>query len=259
MNRQFCLTPTVRYDECNCDGFLTPAAFLRYMQEIASRDAEDARLEGAGYWVIKRTLMSFATPIPIHTKLELKTFGIGFTRITAQRGYEARPASAPQDEPLASARTLWVYVDSHGRPARLPDRTGQIWLPDGVVAPKPEPPFPAFPDRPPITTSAVVQFSEIDLMQHLNNASAVEMLDNAGWEALATTEITPATASFKIRHYDIEYSDSPRFGERLEIANWFEPYPTEGREFSRYQHITREGKKMVRAHSRWAWQAMQER
>ena len=258
MNRQFCLTHTVRYDECNCDGFLTPAAFLRYMQDIAARDAEDARLEGEGYWVIKRTVMSFATPIPIHTRLELKTFGIGFTRITAQRGYQARLASTPQAEPLASAHTLWVYVDAHGRPARLPDRTAQIWLPEGVMAPKPDPPFPSFPDRPPATTSAAVQFSEIDLMQHLNNASAVEMLDNAGWEVLATTEITPARASFKILHYDIEYSDSPRFGESLEVQNWFESHPTAGQEFSRFQRITLEGKTMVRAHSRWLWQATRE-
>ena len=86
MNRQFCLTHTVRYDECNCDGVLTPTAFLRYMQDIASRDAEDAQLEGEGYWVIKRTLMSFASAIPLHTSLELKTYGIGFSRITAMRG-----------------------------------------------------------------------------------------------------------------------------------------------------------------------------
>jgi len=259
MNRQFCLTHTVRYDECNCDGFLTPAAFLRYMQDIAAQDAEDVRLEGNGYWVIKRTVISFVTPIPIHTRLELKTYGIGFTRITAQRGYEARLASAPQDEPLVSARTLWVYVDSHGRPARLPERTAQIWLPDGVLTPQPEQPFLAFPDRLPVTTSAKVHFSEIDLMQHLNNASAVEMLDNAGWEALAGSEITPAGASFTIRHYDIEYGDSPRFGEHLEVQNWFEPYPTAGQEFTRLQHLMRESKTMVRARSRWLWQATQER
>ena len=142
MRRQFCLTHTVRYDESNCDGVLTPAAFLRYMQDIAARDAEDARLEGDGYWVIKRTVISFAAHIPIHARLELKTYGIGFTRITAQRGYEAHLASAPQDEPLISARTLWVYVDPHGRPMRLPERTAQIWLPDGVLAPQPEQPFP---------------------------------------------------------------------------------------------------------------------
>ena len=258
MRRQFCLTHTVRYDECNCDGVLTPAAFLRYMQDIAARDAGDARLEGNGYWISKRTVITFATPIPMHTRLELKTFGIGFTRITAQRGYEAHLVSAPQDEPLVSARTLWVYVDSHGRPVRLPERTAQIWLPDGGLPPQPEQPFPAFPEHPPATTSAVVQFSEIDLMQHLNNASAVEMLDNAGWEALARREITPAGARFTIRHYDIEYADSPLFGERLEVQSWFEPFPTAGQEFTRLQRITREGKTMVRARSRWLWQATQE-
>jgi len=259
MNRQFCLTHTVRYDECNCDGLLTPAAFLRYMQEIAARDAEDARLGGEGYWIIKRTVMAFATPIPVHTKLELKTYGIGFTRITAQRGYEARLAIAPGDEALMSARTLWVYVDPHGRPTRLPERTAQIWLPDGALPPQPEPPFPAAPLHPSVTTAAMVQFSQIDLMHHLNNASAVELLDNAGWEALAASEITPAGARFTIRHYDIDYGDSPRFGDRLQVQSWFEPLPEEGREFTRFQRITLSGKTMIQARSHWLWQAAQVR
>src|SRR5438270_8886623 len=259
MNRQFCLTHTVRYDECNCDGLLTPAAFLRYMQEIAARDAEDVRLGGEGYWVIKRTVMNFATPVPIHTRLELKTYGIGFTRITAQRGYEAQRVVAPDEEALVSARTLWVYVDSHGRPTRLPDRTAQIWLPDGMLAPQAEPPFPGVPLHPPVTTSAVVQFSQIDLMHHLNNACAVEMLDDAGWEALAAREIPPAGASLAIRRYDIEYGDSPRFGERLEVQSWFEPLPEEGQEFTRFQRIVREGKTMIQAHSHWLWPASQAR
>ncbi len=256
MNRQFRLNHTVRYDECNCDGFLTPVAFSRYMQDIASRDAEDAQLVGGGYWIIKRTMMSFASSIPLHTSLELKTFGIGFSRITAQRGYEARQALAPQDEALASAQTLWVYVNSSGRPVRLPERTAEIWMPDGVLSPQPDQPFPVFPENLPITTLAVVKFSQIDLMQHLNNASVVEILDNAGWEALASSEITPAIARFTIRDYDIEYGDSPRFGEHLEIQNWFEPFPTPGHEFTRFQHMTRGSKTMVRACSRWLWETM---
>jgi acyl-CoA thioesterase FadM len=256
MNRQFCLNHTVRYDECNCDGVLTPSAFLRYMQDIASRDAEDAQLVGDGYWVIKRTMMSFASSILLHTSLKLKTFGIGFSRITAMRGYEARKAHTPQDEPLVSARTLWVYVNSGGRPVRLPERTAEIWMPDGVLAPQPDQPFPVFPESHPVTTLSVVKYSEIDLMQHLNNASVVEILDNAGWEALASSDITPANARFTIQNYDIEYSDSPRFGEQLEIQSWFEPFPTPGQEFTRFQHMTRGGKAVVRACSRWFWETI---
>ena len=254
MNRQFRLTHTVRYDECNCDGVLTPVAFARYMQDIASRDAEDSQLVGEGYWIIKRTKMSFSKSIPLHTSLELKTFGIGFSRITALRGYEARLANAPQDKPQASAQTLWVYVNSSGRPIRLPERTAEIWLPDGVLSPPPDQPFPAFPDHPPFTTSAVVKFSEIDLMSHLNNASVVEILDNAGWEALANSDITPTRARLTIRDYDIEYIDSPRCGEKLEIQNWFEPMPAPGQPFTRFQDMLRDGKTMVRACSRWLWE-----
>lgn len=253
MKRQFGYTHTVRYDECNCDGVLTPTAFLRYMQDLAAQDAEDARLEGNGYWVVKRTVISFTGPVPVHTKLVLKTYGLGFTRITAQRGYEACLADQPHAEPVISARTLWVYLDSQGRPSRLPERTAQIWLPDGPLAPQPEAPFPTFPERSPETISALVRFSHVDLMRHLNNASAVEILDDAGWDVCAQGSITPDTAKLEPLHYDIEYVDSPLFGEKLEIQTWLEPFPSAGHEWSRFQQITREGKVVVRAHSRWLW------
>jgi acyl-CoA thioesterase FadM len=251
MKRQFRLTHTVRYDECNCDGVLTPAAFLRYMQDIAARDAEDAQLSGNGYWVVKRTLISFKAPVHIHTKLALKTYGIGFTRITAQRGYEARLADGDTGEPIVSARTLWVYIDPRGRPTRIPERTGDIWLPDGPEPQQPEAPFPIFPENTPETTSSAVRFSDIDPMRHMNNAAAVEKLDNAAWEAYAKEGITPETTQFDILHYDIEYVDSPRFGDRLEIQSWLTPFSSSEQELSRFQQITREEKVMVRAYSRW--------
>jgi acyl-CoA thioesterase FadM len=253
MKRYYSYTHTVRYDECNCDGLLTPTTFLRYMQDLAAQDARDARLEGNGYWVVKRTVISFTAPIKVHTSLELKTYGIGFTRITAQRGYEARLIGQLQAEPIISARTLWVYIDSRGRPTRLPERTEPIWLPDGPQPQLPEEPFPAPPQSQSARSEAVVSFSDIDLMRHLNNASVVEMLDNAAWEVYANSGITPDVAAFDALHYDIEYAESPRFGESLDIYTWLDPLPSVGQEFTRIQHITRAGKIMVRARSRWLW------
>ena len=249
MNRQFWQTHTVRYDECNCGSVLTPTAFLCYMQEIAGLDAEDAQLSGSGYWVVKRSVISFATSVPVHTKLNLKTYGIGATRITVQRGYEAYIADT--QKPVVSARTLWVYVDAHGRPARLPEETVRVWLPDGPMPQLPEAPLPAFPETTPETTSLRVQFSDIDSARHLNNASAVEMLDNASWQAYAGNGMLPDTTSLNALFYDIEYADSPRFGEQLEIQSWLEPFPSTGQECSRFQQITREGKVVVKAYSRW--------
>lgn len=256
MRRQFCLTHTVRYDECNCDGLLTPRAFLQYMQDIAARDAADADLEGDGFWVVRRTVIDFAAPIPVHTRLELKTFGLGFTRITAQRGYEAHLTDQPGDEAMIAARTLWVYVDARGRPARLPERTARIWLPDETLVPQPEAAFPLWPGGEPEITLGRVRFSDVDQMRHLNNASAVEMLDNAAWDVYAQAGITPDTASCAIHHYDIEYKDSPRFGEDVSLQTWCDPFPLLGQELSRWQQITRAGNVMVRAHSRWLLTAL---
>jgi acyl-CoA thioesterase FadM len=255
MRREFFHTHTVRYDECDCNGVLTPPAFLRYMQDIAALDAEDAQLSGNGYWVVKRTFITFASPITIHARLALKTYGLGFSRVTAQRGYEARLADEPQSEPIIAAHTLWVYVDPHGRPTRMPERTAQIWLPDGPLAPQSDEPFPITPAGTPATTTSTVRFSEIDPMRHLNNASAVEMLDNAAWGAYASAGITPDTARFDPLHYDIEYVDSPLFGDELTVQSWLHPLPTVGQECVRHQQITRAGKVMVRAHSRWLWRA----
>jgi acyl-CoA thioesterase FadM len=254
MNRQFCLTHTVRYDECNSEGFLTPTAFLRYMQDLAAQDAEDANLSGDGNWVVKRTAITFTKPIPIHTRLQLKTYGMGFTRITAQRGYEAHIIDDRTDEAAISARTLWVYLDPRGRPTRIPDQTAQIWLPDGPQPQQPETPLPKSPESEPEIAHYSVRFSDVDLMKHLNNASAVEILDNAAWEAYAQGELTPDTTRFDILHYEIDYLDSPLFGEKLEVQSWYD-FPVSGREHVRFQQITRAGNVMTRARSRWQCKA----
>ena len=251
MRREFRHNHIVRYDECNRYGILTPAAFLRYMQDIAAMDAENAQLGGDGFWVVKRTVISFTRPIPVHTPLTLKTFGLGFSRITAQRGYEARCADELEGEPLISARTLWVYLDARGRPTRLPERTASIWLPDGPSAPQPEAALPSIPERQPETFTTMVHFSAIDPASHLNNASAVEMLDDAGWDAYAREGLTPDSARLDPLYYDIEYGDSPRFGETLTIQSWLDPMPTNGQPFGRRQQITRNAKVAIHAYSRW--------
>ncbi len=253
MKREFRHPYTVRYDECNCDNVLTPATFLRYMQNIAGLDAEDAALNGNGFWIAKRTIVSFNTPIPVHTPLELTTYGIGFTRITALRGYDAHIVGADHAHPVISARTQWVYLDTRGRPIRIPEDTARIWLPDGAPSPRPEPSWPAQPQATPDTVVHRVRFSDVDQMKHMNNAAYVEAFDNAAWETYSRAGIIPAAARIDMLTYDIDYAESARFGDLLEIQSWFDPFPSVGKEFSRYQQFVRGGDVLVRARSRWIW------
>jgi hypothetical protein len=51
--------------------------------------------------------------------------------------------------------------------------------------------------------------------------------------------------------YDIEYMESARFGEHLEIQSWLDPFPAAGGKCARFQQISRQGTVLVRARSRW--------
>ncbi len=253
MKRRFRQAYTVRYDDGDCYGFLTPATFLRYLQDLVALDAEDVRLGGEGYWVARRTVINFSDPVPVHAQLELETSVIGITRITAQRGYTARVVDAEYDEPVITARTLWVYLDVRGRPARMPEQTAQIWLPDGPVPPQPEAPWPAFPERSPERSSYTVRFSDTDPMQHMNNAAYVVALDNAAWDAYTKAGLLPDVVTMQALEYDVEYVESAHFGEQLEVSTWLDPLPEVevGREFTRLQQIKRGDAVLVRARSRW--------
>jgi acyl-CoA thioesterase FadM len=252
MQRQFRHTYVVRYDDCDCFGFLTPAAFLRYMQDVAGLDAEGVQFTGDGFWIVKRSQIAFAAPVPLHTPLEVTTYALSFARITAQRGYEARIAGNPESEPVVKARTQWVYVDKNGRPKRIPEGSAELWLPDGPQAPLPETPFAPLPERAPEVTTARVRFSDIDFMQHLNNAAAVDLLDNAAWEAHTAVGMTPTSTVMHALSYDIEYVASTLLGEQVEIQSWFDPLPATEQEVTRTQQMTRDGRVIVRAYSRWA-------
>jgi YbgC/YbaW family acyl-CoA thioester hydrolase len=251
MKRQFRYRYMVRYDEGDCYGLMKPAAFLRYMQDIASMDAESVQLEGNGHWIVKRTVISFAKQVPVHTELELKTYGVGFTRITAQRAYDAHLPGQGEGELVVAARTLWVYLDQRGRPTRLPERTSEIWLPDGPEPQVPEVPWLAFPERAPERVEYIVRFSDTDVMKHMNNATYVEVLDNAAWEAYAKVGITPESVEMQVLDYDIEYLESARFGDTLEVQTWLEPLPVAGQVFTRLQQVTRNGSLLLRARSHW--------
>jgi len=249
MRRRFRRSYTVRYDDGDCYGLLTPATFLRYLQDIVVQDADDAHFAGGGYWVAKRTVVNFSAPVPVHSTLELETSVIGSTRITAQRSYIARLVD--HAEPLITARTLWVYLDARGRPARMPEGMAQIWLPDGPVSPQPEAAWPAFPESSPERSIYSVRFLDIDPMQHMNNVAYAVALDNAAWDAYAKAGVTPDAVVMHALAYDIEYAESARFGDQLEVSTWFDTFPVAGQECTRLQQIKRGDVVLVRAHSRW--------
>lgn len=251
MARQFRHMYTVRYDEADIYGNLTPTAFLRYMQDIAALDSEDANVDDDGYWIIKRTIVSFHQPVPLLSRLEVTTYGMGFKRITAQRGYDARIIGAENQDPIISARSTWVHVDAYGKPSRIPALSLEAWRPDSSTALQADQPWLPFPQEPAEHSNYSVRFSDIDSIGHMNNAAYVETLDNVAWEIQSKLGLTPKETTVNALEYEVEYKESARLGDQLEIQTWFDPIPATDQHASRLQLITRGGVELVRARSRW--------
>lgn len=264
MAYRFEQTYRVRYDECNLYGLVTPVAVLRYLQDIAALDAVQSTLIGTGDWVARRTIMEFHAPIPARAHLRLQTYPLGFTKVTAWRGYDLLLAGDAGNEPqlAVKARTLWVYLDARGRPTRIPPDMLTIWMPPGttLVLPPDEETWPTFPAQPQFETNAPVRFSDLDVMGHMNNAAYVELLDNATWEIFTQNGLLPQQAhSYPAPlYYDIEYAASARPGETLQVHSWFEPIgsvtPLADQTFERLQRVQTDATVLVRARSRWQWQ-----
>ncbi len=255
MERRFRHSYEVRYDECNVYGFATPTAILRYMQDIAGLDSKEVDLSEGGAWIARRTVVEFQKVIPARAKLEVETYPSGFSKVTALRGYFFYLADQEWAEPAIKARTLWVYLDPSGRPGRIPESYVKIWLPGTSKKISEEAPWPPLPQKPPFLFSTRVNFSDLDVMAHMNNTSYVEGLDNAGWRVFQEVGIPlgPGNGFYAPVAYDIEHQKSARLGEQLQIQSWF--YRVEGAEkqFERFQLILGDGVLLARSRSRWEW------
>jgi acyl-CoA thioesterase FadM len=251
MPRKFIRRYDVRYDDCTLHPFLTPAAALRYMQDIASLDAADSPLPDNSVWVARRTVLEFHKPVPVRAEVEITTFPMGFTKVTALRAYDLRISG--EENPAVQGRTLWVYLDERGRPRRMPDVVEKFWLPEGNLGQRAEAPFPAVPESEPENYAFCVPLSYLDVMAHVNNTKYVELLDDAIWEGLKKYGATLNSALTPV-YYDIEYLESATLGENLTVQSWFASTPTTGTTFGVIQQIKRGTTNLIRAHSRWQWE-----
>lgn len=248
----------VRYDECNPYGYVTPAGVLLYLQDIAGLHAAEVKILEGGVWIARRTMLDFTAPVPARATVEITTGPLGYSKVQAQRGYEVRIAGQP--DPAITGRTIWVFLSLQGRPIRLPENFFKSWASGGSHPLLPDAPWPTDPPHPPFVTTSSVRFSDLDMINHMNNAAYVELLDDAAWERLSQLGISleeGETGHPVPLHYDIEYLASVRFGDKLTVQSWFELLTNtqtgqlEG--YERWQKVWREDTLIVRARSRWGW------
>jgi acyl-ACP thioesterase len=205
----------VRFDEAGPDGNLRTSALLRYAQDIAWRHSEQLGFDREWYaarglgWVVRGVELELAAPIPLGTTLRVTTAVVGHRRIWARRLGDCRFA----DGRLAARITTdWVLLDDRGRIVRIPDDFGVAFTNPEVRSEILR--LPAQEGEPVARHRLTVRPSDLDPIDHVNNAVYVDWLEEA-IEAVGWIEHVPAGAATGTLR--IEYLASAARGDSIEI------------------------------------------
>lgn len=160
-------TRPVRLGDVDTRGRLRLDATARYLQDIATDDVNDARLEDTFGWVVRRTLIEVRRAAALDEHLELATFCSGSGRSWAERRTSITGDRGASIETVS----LWIRIDpTSGRPTVLGDEFLGTYGPSAAgrrVSSRLQLP------RPSVTAERgpwPIRRVDLDPLRHVNNA-----------------------------------------------------------------------------------------
>jgi acyl-ACP thioesterase len=155
-------------------------ALACWLQDIAYADVEDAGLERAAVWVVRRTRIRVNRFPRFGEGFELTTFCSGLGRMWAERrtdvvrtGGSRVEGAFEADRPDVEAVSLWVHLDvEHWRPAPLSARELEVYggvPPESRVSARLR--HPASVGEPDGSAAWTFRATECDIADHVNNAA----------------------------------------------------------------------------------------
>ena len=204
----------VRFDEAGGNGLLRTSALLRYAQDVAWRHSEQLGFDRAWYqerglgWVVRGCELAVREPIPIGHTLRVTTAVVGHRRIWARRLGECRLAD---DRVAATVTTDWVLLDARNRVVRIPADFGVAFTNPEVRSEILRVAAPA--GAPAATLDLRVRPSDLDPLDHVNNAVYLDWLEEALEAAGMRHEASPLPRSWRL-----EYLASAARGDEVRVA-----------------------------------------
>lgn len=223
----------VRFYECDANGHLNSANYLRLMQETAFDASAAAGYDMNRYdqmhhhWLIRETQVEYLLPLHYNQRVTVTTWIADFRRVTSRRAYEFR--STETGELAARAFTDWVFVDTvKNRPASIPQTLVDDFYPEGAPAEfPPRLPFPASPPPPPeaFQMRRQVSWQDIDSLQHVNNAVYMDYINECGFQVSAAFHwpwhrMVALGIAFVLRQARLQYLQPAVLGDELLITTW---------------------------------------
>jgi acyl-ACP thioesterase len=210
--RVFRVQRRVHLGDVDAEGWLRLEALARYVQDVATDDADDAGLsERRGVWVLRSSDLEVLNTPVYHERVELATFcsGIG------PRWAERRTQLVGDDGAHVEVAALWVFVDrEHGRPLALDDdfhaRYGESARGRRVRGRLLHGGAPVEARWRPWS----LRTSDFDVLDHVNNARSLEAVED---------ELVQRLPDRRLRRARIEYRGTIERGDAVDLGSVVTP------------------------------------
>ena len=198
---------SIRFSECDATEKVRLSSIINYFQDCTS---EDSNKLGAGAeqlrkkhraWVLNAWQVEINRFPKITEEIEVATWASGFQGVIGPRNFTMK---TKDDEMLAYANSLWVYIDTEtGRPVKIDEEEKALY----DVAPALEMEKVSRKISCPETALVVDTFSvrkyHIDTNNHVNNSQYVQM----------ACEVLPDT--YCVKKLRVEYKKPAVYGDKI--------------------------------------------
>ena len=174
--RVFRAARRVHLGDVDAAGLVRLEALARFLQDVATDDADDAELsEARGVWVLRSSDLEIVATPEYHERVELATFCSG----TGPRWAERRTQLVGDRGARVEAAGLWVFVDREsGRPLAL-DQDFHVRYGESARGRRVRGRL--LHEAPPTTASWrpwPLRTSDFDVLDHVNNARSLEAVED---------------------------------------------------------------------------------
>jgi acyl-ACP thioesterase len=221
--RRFAASRRVQLGDVDGRDEMHLETFGRFLQDVAAEDALDSGLSAfGGVWVVRRYDVAFSGLPSFGDTVDLVTFCSGSGPCWAERRTSITSGSAP----VAEAVALWVFADrAGGRPLPLLEEFSAIY---GEAAAGRRVSSRLVHPRPPVGVRRrpwALRARDLDLLDHVNNARALEAVEDEVALRCPDDRITAVSVEFRgplDRETDVELLSEVRpVGEGgAELSMW---------------------------------------
>lgn len=169
----------IRYSECGIDNKLKIAALINYFQDCTTENSEQM---GVGFsylrerkraWILNSWQIVIRRRPEVGELVQVCTWATGFQGVFGPRDFCMQ---TPEGEILASAHSLWVYIDTEtGRPMKPTEEEIAMYEVGEPIEMEPLSRKIKLPEEAKVVDTFAVRQYHIDTNHHVNNSQYIQL------------------------------------------------------------------------------------